>query len=167
MMPANSQQDPSGNKATETAKATRLPFEPGQAKKKLVKSTAAQPTRSPATGRSPRQSSIPEVVSRRMVGRMMAFSGIPTVLGMMTFVVSYFIVKNHLFKLPNSAVLLVSLGFFGLGVLGLTYGVLSASWDEDRAGTWLGLEDFKLNFSRTVASWQEARQQARSPQDDG
>lgn len=181
-MSANPNQDASGNEAVGAPKQARLPFEPGQAKKKLAKKPAVSPAlqstpasvidretppRQQATSREARQGSIPEVVSRRMAGRMAMFSGIPTFLGMMTFVVSYLLVKNHIFKLPSAAVLLVSLGFFGLGVLGLTYGVLSASWDENEAGTWLGWKDFNVNFSRTVTSWQEARQQARSPQGNG
>lgn len=101
---------------------------------------------------------IPEVVSQRMARRMGLFCGIPTACGMLTFVISYFIVTQNLFDLPTVAVLLISLGFFGLGVLGLSYGALSASWDEDRVGTWFGWDDFKTNFSRTVESWRSARQ---------
>lgn len=101
---------------------------------------------------------IPEVVSQRMARRMGLFCGIPTACGMLTFVISYFIVTQNLFDLPTVVVLLISLGFFGLGVLGLSYGALSASWDEERVGTWLGWDDFKTNFGRTVASWRSARQ---------
>lgn len=158
-MPAKANQDSSNNAAAESAKQTRLPFEPGQVKKKKPLAAVTQPPQAATTARSPRQGNVPAAVSRRMATRMMAFCGIPTFLGMLTFVVSYFIVKNHIFNLPNSAVLLVSLGFFGLGVLGLTYGVLSASWDEHRPGTWLGWEDFKVNFSRTGSAWKEARSQ--------
>jgi hypothetical protein len=49
--------------------------------------------------------------------------------------------------------LLVTLGCFGLGVLGLTYGVLSASWDEDRPGDWLGIAEFQVNFGRMTSAW--------------
>ncbi|MEL6937157.1 MAG: photosystem II biosynthesis protein, partial [Cyanobacteria bacterium J06607_17] len=38
----------------------------------------------------------------------------------------------------------------GLGVLGLSYGVLSASWQEDEAGSLLGLTEFSINFRRLV-----------------
>lgn len=93
-----------------------------------------------------------------MARRMGFFCGIPTACGMLTFVLSYFIVTRNIFELPTVAVLLVSLGFFGLGVLGLSYGALSASWDEERVGTWFGWNDFRTNFRRTVESWRSARQ---------
>lgn len=94
-----------------------------------------------------------------MARRMAFFSGVPTALGMATFVVSYILVVRLHYKIPNTAVLLVSLAFFGLGVLGLSYGLLSASWDEDRVGSLLGSEEFGANTSRILKAWKEARQQ--------
>ena len=103
---------------------------------------------------------IPEVVSSRMIRRMALLSGVPILLGVLTFVGSYFIVVNDLFNLPNTAVLLVSMGWFGLGVLGLSYGVISASWDEDTSGSLVGWTEFSTNFQRLVGAWQEARQKS-------
>lgn len=108
-----------------------------------------------------RESTIPEDVSKRMVKRMAAFSGIPTALGVATFVVCYLLVIQGGLDVPTSAVVLVSMGFFGLGVLGLSYGILSASWEEGRPGSFLGWEDFRINFDRMVAAWREARQEAQ------
>ncbi len=90
-----------------------------------------------------------------MLRRMLAFSGIPTLSGILTFFVSYYLVVNRVVELPSYFVLLVTLGCFGLGVVGLTYGVLSASWDEGRAGDWLGLEEFKVNFGRVTSAWEK------------
>jgi hypothetical protein len=101
---------------------------------------------------------IPEVVSKRMVRRMALLCGVPTVLGIATFFVSYFLVTNLGLKLPNVAVVLVSIGFFGLGVLGLSYGVLSASWDEEIPGTLLGWNEFTTNLGRMTAAWRSNRQ---------
>lgn len=157
------------------AEKARLPFEPAKSRKKPLKKEA-QPaakttkelvSKSQGSGKQSTLSSrafagVPEVVSRRMARRMAFFCGIPTGLGMLTFVVSYFIVSHHLLKLPTVVVLLTSLGFFGLGVLGLSYGAFSASWDEDRVGTWFGLSEFKTNFGRTIASWQAAREKPSS-----
>ena len=50
------------------------------------------------------------------------------------------------------------MGFFGLGVLGITYGVLSASWDEERSGSLMGLGEFGTNWGRMVEVWRETRQ---------
>lgn len=104
------------------------------------------------------RATVPEVVSQRMARRMAVFCGIPTAMGILTFVVAYVIVTQGWFKLPNVAVLLVSMAWFGLGVLGLSYGVLSASWDESQVGTRLGWAEFVTNFSRMRASWREAKE---------
>jgi hypothetical protein len=101
---------------------------------------------------------IPEAVSKRMVRRMALLCGIPTVLGISTFFGSYFLVTNLGLKLPNAAVVLVSMGFFGLGVLGLSYGVLSASWDEEIPGTKLGWQEFTTNLGRMTSAWRSAGQ---------
>jgi ABC-type dipeptide/oligopeptide/nickel transport system permease subunit len=82
----------------------------------------------------------------------------PPVLGIVTFFASYVLVTQVGLKLPNVVVVLVSMGFFGLGVLGLSYGVLSASWDEDVPGTTLGWQEFKTNWGRMTAAWRSAGQ---------
>lgn len=110
------------------------------------KKDSAKPSAKAATA-------IPEVVSDRMLRRMLAFSGVPTGVGILTFFVSYYLVINQVVELPSYFVLLVTLGCFGLGVVGLTYGVLSASWDEDRPGTRLGLDEFRVNLGRMTSAW--------------
>lgn len=150
----------SNDKSTD---ADRLPFEPSSNRKKTEKKPAPAATSRPAssssaTKRSPSaNSAIPEVVSRRMIRRMALFCGVPTMLGISTFIVSYVVVTQELFKLPPTAVLLVSLGFFGLGVVGLSYGVLSASWDEDSVGSRLGWGEFRLNFGRMTEAWRSSK----------
>lgn len=168
---------------SDSASSSRLPFEPVQHPKKAHKSVVTQAPKSESDATAPkngspakagqvkrqgslqntdstptRSAAIPEEVSKRMVRRIALFCGIPSGLGMLTFIISYVIVSQHYFKLPPVVVFLVSLGFFGLGVLGLSYGALSASWDEDRVGSWFGWSEFRTNFGRTIASWREARQ---------
>jgi hypothetical protein len=144
----------------------RLPFEPRQKRKKTAK-TQPEPPASPTASKqdkpttaSKESMAIPEVVSKRMVRRMALLCGTPTVLGIVTFFVSYFLVTKFGVKLPNVAVVLVSMGFFGLGVLGLSYGVLSASWDEEIPGTKLGWQEFRTNLGRMTAAWRSAGQSA-------
>jgi hypothetical protein len=142
----------------------RLPFEPRQKRKKTAK-TQPEPAPSKTTPKKDKQApasresmAIPEAVSKRMVRRMALLCGIPTVLGIATFFGSYFLVTNFGLKLPNPAVVLVSMGFFGLGVLGLSYGVLSASWDEEIPGTKLGWQEFTTNLGRMTSAWRSAGQ---------
>ncbi|MCY7322139.1 MAG: PAM68 family protein [Phormidesmis sp. CAN_BIN36] len=166
----------------------RLPFEPTQKKKSVKPDSAtvekgnkkpkrekppsvstpskiekeAQPSDREAAKKSQRSSrdsgTIPEVVSKRMARRMALFCGIPSTLGMLTFIASYLLLVKAGIKLPNVAVVLVSMGFLGLGVLGLSYGLISASWDEERVGTRVGLEEFNLNLKRLTDAWKSARQ---------
>ncbi|MDY6781253.1 MAG: PAM68 family protein [Cyanobacteriota bacterium] len=148
-------------------KRNPLPFEPRQKRKKQPKSAPVSPQpdeRRTAEKPSPKSeeglSAIPDAVSRRMIRRMALFSGIPTSLGISSFVVFYWIVRQEWFKVPTVAVLFTSAGLFGLGVLGLSYGVLSTSWDESRLGSWWGLQEFKLNLGRMTEAWRSARQEA-------
>ena len=46
-----------------------------------------------ATKTGPQAQSIPEVVSKRMISRIALFCGVPTILGISTFFVSYLIVE--------------------------------------------------------------------------
>ncbi len=136
------------------AKGKGLPFEPRKKSKAMSPKAPKSGQSSPKTQQaSPRRGAIPEVVSRRMVSRMAVCAGVPTLLGLATFPVSYVIVQQHWFNLPNIVVVLVSLGWFGLGALGLSYGVLSASWDEAEVGSWLGFTEFRTNFGRILESW--------------
>lgn len=162
-----------GGNPKDTAKEQseqRLPFEPRTKRKKTAKAPP-EPEKSPsqtvAKKDLPKKQSVttqsesmavPEVVSKRMVRRMALLCGIPSVLGIATFFVSYFLVTQAGIKLPNVAVVLVSMGFFGLGVLGLSYGVLSASWDEDVPGTKLGWQEFTTNLGRMTSAWRKTGQ---------
>jgi hypothetical protein len=140
-------------------KRDRLPFEPGQNKKKTPK----QPP-SPAIVAKKKEASlqaIPEVVSKRMIKRMALFSGFPTALGMSSFFIFYLVVSQGWFKVPNYAVFAVSLGLFGLGVLGLSYGIFSTSWDENHVGSWWGWQEFKINFGRTLEAWRSGKKEAK------
>jgi Photosynthesis affected mutant 68 len=140
----------------------RLPFEPRTNKKKTPKKP---PTPLASENRNPKAeaslSAIPDAVSKRMIRRMSLLSGIPTALGVILFFGFYWVVSHGLFDIPPYVVLLSTMGCFGLGVLGLSYGVFSSSWDEDVAGSWLGTEEVGINFQRTIAAWRETRQQAK------
>lgn len=130
-----------------------LPFEPQTTQKQSSKKQTASPR--PAS----KARGIPPVVSQRMARRMALFCGIPSLLGFLTMPAGYLIITNDWLKLPNAAVILVSMGFLGLGVLGLSYGVFSASWDEERSGTRLGFQEFKLNLGRTIEAWRSSKAQ--------
>ncbi|WP_404790329.1 photosystem II biosynthesis protein [Altericista sp. CCNU0014] len=143
-----------------------LPYEPkGKPKAPVAQKSSPKPASSPKNSRSPRNKTaqgIPEAVSKRMAKRMAIFCGIPTLLGLSTFPLSYFAFFQNGIELPNVAVLLASLGCLGLGVLGLSYGVLSASWDEALPGSRIGWHEFTLNCGRLVENFKASRDRQNS-----
>ena len=90
----------------------------------------------PAKAKAPRQQAIPDAVANRMVRRIAIATGTPTVLGMGVFVASYLLVSRGLLDIPPGLTLVGSGAFFLLGLLGLSYGVLSASWEDAPAACW-------------------------------
>lgn len=162
--PKGSSEDASDRQSLPFEPKRRKPTEKKAASKSVNKpvkqaSVASVETSTKARQRSGLTAGIPDAVSRRMVRRMALFSGIPTLLGMSTFVVSYLIVSRDLFELPTYAVLLVSLGWFGLGVVGLSYGLLSASWEEGSPGSALGWSEFTTNWGRMTEAWRSKKSQ--------
>lgn len=123
----------------------------GNRRKKNKKVTASTSNSQSDSG------AIPPEVSQRMLRRMAVLSGSPVFLGVGIFFLSYYLKSREVVDLPPVAVLLVTMGCFGLGVLGLTYGVLSASWDSE-PGSLVGLSEFKLNFGRVL----EARRASKT-----
>ena len=109
--------------------------------------------KAPASLRKPSNpQAIPPAVANRMARRVAIATGIPSVLGMATFVVSYLVVSKGLLDVPPAVTLVTSGGFFLLGLVGLSYGVLSASWEE-APGSLLGFEQLGLNISRLRSSF--------------
>ena len=72
-------------------------------------------------------SGIPKYVADRMARRIFFTAGIPTILGMSVFVVSYIIVTRNIAEIPPSSTIAISAFFFLLGLAGLSFGILSAS----------------------------------------
>ncbi|MDB9315536.1 PAM68 family protein [Spirulina sp. CS-785/01] len=141
----------------------RLPFEPRRKRKKAAKSapTPETPTPQQSAQEAASLNAIPEAVSRRMVRRMALFCGGPTGLGLVSFFIFYWVKTQGIVDLPNELVFYATLGLFGLGVGGLSYGILSTSWDEHRPGGWIGFQEFRTNAGRLWQSWQAARRAAR------
>ena len=100
---------------------------------------------------------IPKYVADRMAKRIFFTAGIPTLLGMSVFVVSYIIVTKKIAEIPPSSTIAISALFFLLGLGGLSYGILSASWDI-APGSFLGLENIPLNIQRAKAAFKPASQ---------
>jgi hypothetical protein len=117
----------------------------------------------PIRQKSPsRQQVIPEAVSNRMARRIAIATGVPTLMGMGVFIGSYLLVTRHIAEVPTGVTLAASGGCFLLGVLGLSYGVLSASW-EDAPGSLLGNEQIGVNINRLRSSLKAMRKGNNTP----
>ena len=92
-----------------------------------------------------------------MARRVAISTGIPSLMGMGVFVGSYFLVSRQIFDIAPGVTLLVSGGFFLLGLGGLSYGVLSASW-ETSSGSFFGFEHIKPNIQRMRESIKAQKQ---------
>ena len=100
---------------------------------------------------------IPKYVADRMARRIFFTAGIPTIMGMSVFIVSYIIVTRNIAEIPPSSTIAVSALFFLLGLAGLSFGILSASWDKE-PGSFFGIENIPMNIQRAKAAFKPATQ---------
>ncbi len=112
------------------------------------------PTITPKTKQS---SGIPKYVADRMAKRIFFTAGIPTIMGMSVFIVSYVIVTRNIAEIPPSSTIAISALFFLLGLGGLSFGILSASWDKE-PGSFFGIENIPLNIERAKSAFRPASQ---------
>ncbi|GAB4211192.1 MAG: hypothetical protein OHK0012_03190 [Synechococcales cyanobacterium] len=105
-----------------------------------------------------RSNYIPTDVSNRMVRRVFFFAGIPSLLGISSFVVNYFLIVNHVAEISNVFTLVETLTLFGLGFVGITYGVLSSSWESEPGSLW-GIGEFRRNLGSMTQAWRTRNQQ--------
>ena len=105
----------------------------------------------------PQKSGIPKYVADRMAKRILFTAGIPTIMGMSVFVVSYIIVTKNIAEIPPSSTIAISALFFLLGLAGLSFGILSASWDKE-PGSFFGIENIPMNIKRAKAAFKPATQ---------
>ena len=90
---------------------------------------------------------IPSYVANRMARRIAFTTGIPTLSGMGVFIGSYFLISKGIAEISPTVTLVSSALCFLVGLLGLSYGILSASWDFN-PGSFLGFENIKPNINR-------------------
>ena len=110
-----------------------------------------------STPKMKKSTGIPKYVADRMARRIFFTAGIPTIMGMSVFVVSYIIVTKNIAEIPPSSTIAISALFFLLGLGGLSFGILSASWDKE-PGSFFGIENIPLNIERAKAAFKPASQ---------
>jgi hypothetical protein len=73
------------------------------------------------------------------------FAGVPLLLGFASGPLAYWAKVSGRGELPAPAMYTGGTLIFALAALGISYGVLSASWDPRRKGSALGLDEFQNN----------------------
>ena len=134
------------------APASSRTTSPKSTTSKSPSSKSNQPARS-------RQQVIPDAVANRMARRIALATGVPTVMGMGVFIGSYLLVSRQIADIPTGVTLAASGACFLLGVVGLSYGVLSASWEE-APGSLVGAEQIGLNIGRLRSAIKAMRNNA-------
>lgn len=91
---------------------------------------------------------LPQVVADRMIRRVAGFAGVP--LGaLFLFFGAYFVAK---YKYDISVIPVVvaytTLGCIGASGVGISWGIMSSSWDEEEEGTKFGWKEAKVNVVR-------------------
>ncbi|KAJ6790467.1 protein PAM68, chloroplastic [Iris pallida] len=89
---------------------------------------------------------IPEVVTNRMMRRMGLSVGIPLTVGLLFFPFFYYLKVVAKVDVPNWVPFIFSFAFFGTALLGVSYGIVSASWDPLREGSLLGWNEARRNW---------------------
>jgi hypothetical protein len=127
------------------------------AKRSGDKSVGGKASGARKAGRSAGTQVIPDAVAKRMARRIALATGIPSLLGMGVIIASYTLVSRGILTIEPVVTLLGSGAFFLLGLVGLSYGVVSASWEEG-PGSVLGLEQIPVNIGRIRQSVRSMRQ---------
>ena len=134
-------------------KEENIGFSSSTSAPKIDKKTASQKTTS--------KSSIPKYVANRMARRIAFTTGIPTISGMGVFIGSYFLISKGIAEISPTLTLVSSAMCFLVGLLGLSYGILSASWDLN-AGSFLGIENIKPNIKRMKDAFKSTKSEITS-----
>lgn len=131
---------------------------------------------------SPDAAVIPEKVAMRMGKRMLPFVGLPLFGGMGAFVAFWYLATYNNVEFEPSLVAFTTIGILALGLVvsgsmicvlivwmnacrslivtlqGITYSVMSASWDEDIEGSALGWEEFTSNVDSLKSGLSRSRE---------
>ena len=108
----------------------------------------------------PNAAVIPEKVAMRMGKRMLPFVGIPLFGGMGAFVAFWYLATYKNQEFQPAIVAATTIGLLAIGLVGITYSVISASWDPDLEGSALGVDEFKNNVQNLKDGLARSRENA-------
>jgi len=89
---------------------------------------------------------IPEKVAQRMGKRMLPFVGIPLFGSIAAFVGFWYMATYRDLEYQPVLVAGSTIALLLIGLIGITYSMMSASWDPEREGSILGTDEFSRNI---------------------
>jgi hypothetical protein len=101
---------------------------------------------------------IPEKVAQRMGKRMLPFVGIPLFGSMTTFVGFWYMAAYRDMEYQPALVAASTIVVLAVGLVGITYSIMSTSWDTDREGSGLGLDEFSKNLGNIKEGLSRSKQ---------
>jgi hypothetical protein len=107
---------------------------------------------------SPESGVIPEKVATRMGARMLPFVGIPLFGSLITFVGFWYLTTVKNLEIQPTVVGTTTSVLMVLSLFGITYSVLSASWEPEQEGSLLGVDEFKENLGNIKDGLKRARE---------
>mmetsp|Transcript_104092 Transcript_104092/g.303909 ORF Transcript_104092/g.303909 Transcript_104092/m.303909 type:complete len:299 (+) Transcript_104092:149-1045(+) len=93
----------------------------------------------------PKVAVMPQKVAERAAKRGMVIGGSFYATMLAVFGAGILIYKTQDIIIPPTLMAFITLALLGLAIAGSSYGMMSASWDEDREGSVLGTEEFGNN----------------------
>eukprot|EP00596_Hydrurales_sp_CCMP1899_P007738 CAMPEP_0119042258 /NCGR_PEP_ID=MMETSP1177-20130426/14492_1 /TAXON_ID=2985 /ORGANISM="Ochromonas sp, Strain CCMP1899" /LENGTH=192 /DNA_ID=CAMNT_0007008911 /DNA_START=329 /DNA_END=907 /DNA_ORIENTATION=+ len=112
----------------------------------------------------PSVGAVPELVADRMIGRIIAFFGVPVFGGLAIFVGAFFYSKKFDLVVPPSIIAYATQVPFVLGLVGISYAIISTSWDEE-PGSILGFKEFGINKDRIFEGLQRVQENSELKDD--
>ncbi|KQJ97570.1 uncharacterized protein PAM68-like [Brachypodium distachyon] len=89
---------------------------------------------------------LPQAVFDRILRRILFTVGVPMATGVALLSVYDALKRGRGVEVPQWVPLLTTLVAFGTSALGIAYGTLSASWDPDKEGSLLGIDEARTNW---------------------
>jgi len=89
---------------------------------------------------------VPAIVYDRMLSRILKFAGIPMLFGFGTGPLLYYLRIVQGIEVPPALAISLPTGAFGAALLGISYGVISTSWNAEDKGSATGWNEFQANL---------------------
>jgi hypothetical protein len=89
---------------------------------------------------------VPTIVTDRMLKRIIIFAGSPIFFGLTLLPLFYYLKIKHDLDIPTWIVYSIQSLAWGGGLAGISYGIVSTSWEPRREGSFLGWTEFQANL---------------------